>query len=70
MRMMNAHSLARRTLIAAASLALLPAFAQSPALADTLAKLSASKTITLGVRIPFGGGPRHDPVHRCRHPAG
>ena len=50
MRMMNAHSLARRTLIAAASLALLPAFAQSPALADTLAKLSASKTITLGVR--------------------
>lgn len=36
MRMMNAHSLARRTLIAAASLALLPAFAQSPALADTL----------------------------------
>ena len=48
--MMNAHSLARRTLIAAASLALLPAFAQSPALADTLAKLSASKTITLGVR--------------------
>ena len=38
------------TALAVFALVMAPAFAQSPAPADTLAKLSASKTITLGVR--------------------